>query len=169
MPTIKKLYIASGLNIAAPTDLNFESSTNHIVAYASDAAYVAANGSAVQGDTYLNTVSLSQRAFLGGSWVAVGGGGVRLFKTANYTASDNDFIACDTTLGGFTITLPASPNQGVMVTICDGAGYLADKPVTIDRNGSKIIGLNENFVININWVKYNFIYNNSTVGWTVVR
>lgn len=68
MATIKKLYFANGTDVTTPSDLSFESSTNHLEQYADDAAYVTANGAATTGDIYLNTTLNAPRAYLGGAW-----------------------------------------------------------------------------------------------------
>ena len=68
MATIKKLYFANGTDVTTPSDLSFESSTNHLEQYADDAAYVTANGAAQEGDIYLNTTLEAPRAYLGGAW-----------------------------------------------------------------------------------------------------
>jgi hypothetical protein len=68
MATIKKLYFVSGTDTTAPTDLSFESSTNHLEVYANDAGYVAINGAAVSGDMYLNSTLNAPRAFLNSAW-----------------------------------------------------------------------------------------------------
>lgn len=38
-------------------------------------------------------------------------------KTANYTASANDFVPCDNTSGSFTVTLPNAPADGTVIGI----------------------------------------------------
>ena len=38
-------------------------------------------------------------------------------KTANYTASDGDFVACDTSGGAFTVTLPTAPANLAAVAV----------------------------------------------------
>lgn len=60
------------------------------------------------------------------------------FKTANYTAAMNDFIICDTTSAGFTITLPASPTTGGQVRVkkSDSSANI----VTIVATGKTING-----------------------------
>lgn len=56
------------------------------------------------------------------TWVtpSVGGGGGSTWnavsKSGNYTAVSGDFVVCDTTTSGFTITLPA-PTNGAYVTV----------------------------------------------------
>ena len=68
MATIKKLYFAGGTDTTAPTDLSFESSTNHLEVYVDDAAYVTANGTATSGDIYLNSTLNAPRAYLNSAW-----------------------------------------------------------------------------------------------------
>jgi len=68
MATIKKLYFSSGTAVTAPTDLSLESSTNNLATYVDDAAFVAANGTAGEGDVYLNTTLKAPRAYISGAW-----------------------------------------------------------------------------------------------------
>ena len=68
MPTIKKLYFATGTDVTAPSDLSFESSTIHLESYVDDAAFVAANGAATNDDIYLNTTLKAPRAYISGAW-----------------------------------------------------------------------------------------------------
>ena len=47
-------------------------------------------------------------------------------KTAAYTASTMDFLFCDTaTTGAFTVTLPATPSSGDIVTVHDSESNFA--------------------------------------------
>ena len=59
-------------------------------------------------------------------------------KTANYTVvGTDDNILCDTSGGGFTVTLPASPEDGrVYSVLLDVAG----NDITVDGNGNNING-----------------------------
>jgi hypothetical protein len=86
-------------------------------------------------------------------------------KTANYTAVNGDKIIADTSAGTFTITLPATPSLGAMVTIADGANW-GNNFVTIARNGSTIEGLSENLDLDIGTIKVEFIYDGTT--WEVI-
>lgn len=45
-----------------------------------------------------------------------GGGYTAVAKSANYTAAPGNFVVCDASAGGFTITLPA-PSNGAMVRV----------------------------------------------------
>jgi hypothetical protein len=82
-------------------------------------------------------------------------------KTSNYTASNRDNIIADTSAGGFTVTLPASPTAGQYVTIYDNASWGINN-LTIGRNGSTIESLADDFVIDVSSIKVEFIYNGST-------
>jgi hypothetical protein len=68
MATIKKLYFATGTDVTAPSDLSLESSTNSLSVYVDDAAFVAANGTAGEGDVYFNTTLKAPRAYISGAW-----------------------------------------------------------------------------------------------------
>jgi hypothetical protein len=59
-------------------------------------------------------------------------------KTSNYTVvATDDNILCDTSGGAFTVTLPASPENGRCYTIVlETGGY----PLTVAGNGKNILG-----------------------------
>lgn len=66
--TVKKLQFSEGTDVGAPTDLGIASSTVVIQPYASDAAYVTANGAASSGSAYLNTALDQFRYYTNGVW-----------------------------------------------------------------------------------------------------
>ena len=96
MATIKKLYFVSGTDTTAPTDLSFESSTNHLEVYANDAGYIAINGAAVSGDMYLNSTLNAPRAFLNSAW--------RTGVMANAGADATKAFAVDTSTSAASTT-----------------------------------------------------------------
>lgn len=69
--------------------------------------------------------------------------------TTTSTAVSGDSILADTTLGSWTLTLPATPSTGATVTIYDGGGRWFNNNLTVARNGSTIDGLNENLVCDV--------------------
>jgi hypothetical protein len=66
--TVKKLQFSEGTDVGAPTDLSLATSTTVIEPYPDDAAYVTANGTATQGDVYLNTTTRTIRMYIASSW-----------------------------------------------------------------------------------------------------
>ncbi len=89
------------------------------------------------------------------------------FVSENYTAINQDNIVADTILSGFTITLPSSPIVGNAIRIKDSSGTFATNNLTIGRNGSNIIGIAEDLVIDVNHVDITLVYQDSIVGWSI--
>lgn len=85
--------------------------------------------------------------------------------TSNYQAVTGERILA-TTAGAtgqesFTVSLPASPLAGYFVTIADGGDWeLA--PLTVNRNGSTIEGINDNILLDARGAIVDFIYNGTT-------
>lgn len=90
-----------------------------------------------------------------------------LIKTTTYTALLSDNIIADTNGGVFTITLPASPGLGDRVRIKDSRGTFATNNLTVARNGSNIVALASDLILDINNADITFVYQDSTIGWTI--
>lgn len=86
-------------------------------------------------------------------------------KTANYTASINEGVLTDTTGGTFTVTLPASPITGAVVSVFDVSGTWGTNNLTVGRNGSTISGAAEDLTCNIAGASVQLIYDGTT--WAV--
>lgn len=89
-------------------------------------------------------------------------------KTANFTAVNGSQLFCNTTSSAFTITLPATPSANNYVQIVDLAGTFNINPVTVGRNGEKIMGLAEDMVLNVVNASVTLVYSGSTYGWRIV-
>jgi len=89
-------------------------------------------------------------------------------KTANYAPSAGENVFCDTSGGAFTITLPASPSINDRISISDYNASFEDYNLTIARNGKKIVGLDEDFVCDMNNLSLTFVYTGTTQGWRIV-
>ena len=89
-------------------------------------------------------------------------------KTANYTAVAGDNLFCDTSAGAFAITLPASPTLNTSVSFVDLAGKFNNYPVTVLRNGQKIMGIAQDLTLNVVNSSSRLVYSNSTYGWRLV-
>jgi len=59
-------------------------------------------------------------------------------ESADYIASDRDFIVTDTSTGPMTVTLPNGPAPGEMVVVADGGGSWGSNNLTVARNGETI-------------------------------
>ena len=85
-------------------------------------------------------------------------------KTADYTAQVGDRLFLDSSGGAFTVTLPANPSQGDFVQLADGASF-ATNIVTIDRNGSNIVGAADDLEMDVDNASIRLVYTDATSGW----
>lgn len=102
-------------------------------------------------------------------WVrtAIGGGWVE--KTSNYAVAGGEAVWANTTGGQFTITLPANPVTNFdRIRIADIASTWADTPPILARNGRLIMGLAEDFALNVKNASVELIYSGPTYGWRFV-
>ena len=87
-------------------------------------------------------------------------------KTAAFNAVKGNGYICDTkTTGAITMTLPADPSAGDVVGYIDGASYFATNNLTIDRNGKKIMGLEEDMTCSLTGDCGELIYSDAANGW----
>lgn len=85
--------------------------------------------------------------------------------TGSTNATAQNGYICDTTGGAITLTLPASPAVGDIVSWKDGAGTFNTNNLTIGRNGKKIMGLEEDMVVSENNAGGELVYYDTTNGW----
>ena len=90
-------------------------------------------------------------------------------KTAAFTAVSGNGYFVNTTSGAITVTLPASPSAGDIVSVADYAGTAATNAITIARNGSNIEGIAENATLTVNREARTYIYVDGTQGWVPVN
>lgn len=83
-----------------------------------------------------------------------------------YAASENDFIFCDTTGAGFTVTLPAAPNNFQKITIVDEKGTFGSNWLSVGRNGKTIMGLAEDMTIDKDNATVTLVYINN--DWRLI-
>jgi|5_EtaG_2_1085323.scaffolds.fasta_scaffold37135_2 hypothetical protein len=87
-------------------------------------------------------------------------------KTGDFTASSGDGYFVNTTSGAITMTLPASPSAGDIVSVKDYAYKFGTNALTVNRNGSPIGGgtsFNPEFISDGAFIT--FIYADATKGW----
>ena len=90
-------------------------------------------------------------------------------KTANFTAASGEGYFCDTSSGAFTLTLPASPSAGDIVSLADYANTFDTANLTVGRNSSNIEGAASNLTLNTEGVGATLIYADATKGWIVTN
>ena len=90
-------------------------------------------------------------------------------KTGDFTATSGSGFFVDTSSGAVTVTLPASPSAGDIVSIADYAGTSATNKISIARNGSNIEGITNNSALSTNRDAVTLIFADSTQGWIPIN
>jgi len=91
-------------------------------------------------------------------------------KTASFTAVSGTGYFVNTTSAAVTMTLPATPSAGDIVSVKDYAYTFATNNLTVGRNGSPIGGLSgDNPIYATNGTALTFIYVDGTKGWLVTN
>lgn len=144
---IEKTYLVNNQVTMGVYTLTFKTSSGTGIKLAQGNRYVIyADG------TNVNLISMEQ------TWRSV---------TSAATVQPGSAILANTATTSFTLTLPASPAAGDMVSVID-AGYTFDtKPLTMGRNSSNIANNASNLVINTEGAGFTLVYSgDATVGWT---
>jgi len=90
-------------------------------------------------------------------------------KTAGFTAVSGTGYFVNTSSGAITVTLPATPSSGNIVSVSDYNGTASTNAITIARNGSNINGDASDYIITKADSAVTFVYVDGTVGWTSVQ
>jgi hypothetical protein len=92
-------------------------------------------------------------------------------KTAGFTAVSGTGYFVNTTSGAVTMTLPASPSAGDIVSVKDYAYTFETNNLTVNRNGSPIGGGSDTntIVYSTNGDFLTFIYVDATQGWVLTN
>ena len=86
-------------------------------------------------------------------------------KTSPFTAVSGNGYFVNTTSGAVTVTLPASPSAGDIVSVKDYTGTAGTNAITIARNGSKIRSACSCIALEQNNAGTQLIYVDGTEGW----
>ena len=89
-------------------------------------------------------------------------------KTTTFTAVSGNGYFCNTTSGGFTADLPASPSAGDIVAFSDYAGTAGSNKLTIGRNGSNFEGTTSDGALSVDRQAVTLVYVDVTQGWVPV-
>jgi len=90
-------------------------------------------------------------------------------KTAPFTAVAGKGYFVNTTSGAITVTLPASPTAGDIISLKDYGGTWQTNNITLCRNGSKINGVCSTTTLNTEGQSISLIYVDSTKGWQDIQ
>ena len=90
-------------------------------------------------------------------------------KTASFTAVSGNGYFVNTTSGAITVTLPASPSSGDIVSLADYTNTWQTNNVTVASNGSPIGGITADAVLSTEGQSVTFVYVDGTEGWKNVQ
>ena len=88
-------------------------------------------------------------------------------KTASFTAVSGNGYFVNTTSGAITVTLPATPSAGDIVSVKDYAQTFNTNSVTLARNGSNIGGDAVDATLSTQGLSITLVYVDATKGWLV--
>jgi len=88
-------------------------------------------------------------------------------KTASFTAVSGNGYFVNTTSGAITVTLPATPSAGDIVSVKDYAQTFNTNNVTLARNGSNIGGDAIDATLSTQGLSVTLVYVDATKGWLV--
>ena len=112
------------------------------------------------GGTNANVVDMNISSITGFEWQAV--------VTADTTMVNGRGYFVNTAGGAVTMTLPTTVSLGAAIRILD-LGSAASNAVTGARNGHKIMGANEDLVVNTPNAAFGLIYVDTTFGWRLME
>ena len=90
-------------------------------------------------------------------------------KTSPFTSESGKGYFVNTTSGAVTVTLPASPSAGDIVSIKDYANTFDTNNVTVGRNSSKIGGLCFDATLSTEGDSITLVYVDGTQGWLNIQ
>lgn len=136
--------------------------------YARNTANLAASVNTTQNNNIIFATNYAQAAFDKANTGSSGGLAGWTVVDNNFTVSNNVQLIANTTVAGFTITLPASPVVGNTVVITDGSrtsvGW-SNNGVTVARNGKTILGYADDLYLNVSRSTATLVYDGVT--WQV--
>jgi hypothetical protein len=90
-------------------------------------------------------------------------------KTSPFTAVSGKGYFVNTTSGAVTVTLPASPSAGDIVSISDYALTAQTNNITVGRNSSNIDGGAFDLILGTKGIATTLVYADATKGWKPVN
>ena len=147
--------------------------TGHFVPPTGTTAERPTGGSLFTGGIRYNSSLVTWEGYNGTQWTGLGGGNP--WSTITFdgstvptvAANDRNFVDCSSNAG--SINLPASPQSGDQVRFIDMAGNADTNNITINRNGKKIQGLEENMTVDRDHAAFGLVYTGTTYGWVLIE
>jgi hypothetical protein len=107
--------------------------------------------------------------YCGVAWTALTPGPQWAEVTAGITAITNYNYLVNTADSAYTILLPYTPELGDRITLMDATSSFATNNLTIDPNGSTIMGqTGKKLLLSDSGITIDLVYYNSTYGWRIV-
>lgn len=128
-------------------------------------SYVGPSGEITM-DTTTKQVRIHDGVTTGG--ISVGTMIITSVKTSAYSANVGELVRINSTAGGFTVMLPASPVDGSKIQIVDVANQCGTNPVLIAANGKTILSDATGINIDVNGAELSLLFNSSTNDWVKV-
>ena len=104
------------------------------------------------------------------TWEAASSGGGLTWSliTADPSpAVKNNGYMCNTTGGAFTVTLPAAPTAGDIISFTDAAGTFDTLNLTIGKNSLNIMGLAADMTVSTKYAAFSLVYASAALGWRI--
>ena len=103
----------------------------------------------------------------GSNWVPVGNF-ANVDVSSGTTLTNYQQAFCNTSGGGFTVNMPASPTKGDRVRIFDVANTFDSNALTIAPNGTRIMGSTANLTVTTEGAAFELVYYDGTQGWRII-
>ena len=88
---------------------------------------------------------------------------------SNQTLEINKSYFVDTTNTAITVTLPLGKSMGDEVRIIDAVGKSSNNNITVNGNGTKIMGSSSDMTVSTNRAAFSLVYYNATQGWLLME
>ena len=121
----------------------------------------------LNGGLRYDTDTNSYEYYNGSNWLPVGAY-QNIDATSGVTAANKQQIFCNTSSGGFTVTLPANPIKGDSIRIFDVAKTFDSNALTVGRNGNPIMGDASDLTVNTEGAAFELVFYDGTQGWRLI-
>ena len=121
----------------------------------------------LEGGLRYDTDTNGYEYYNGSSWLPVGAY-QSIDASSGVTAANKQQIFCNTSGGGFTVTLPGSPTKGDSIRFFDVAKTFDSNALTVGRNGNPIMGDASDLTVNTEGAAFELVFYDGTQGWRII-